>query len=911
MGAIRLLFVIFFSANFILSQETQYKETFLPLNNESYFITGGKATTTKEKLEIESEDNSFQLISDAYLIPIQNAEPFMAISLNIKYNGSLDHQNSKVYIRASKDGRTFGDWKEAERFDLSAPEDGSYKTDLIFFEKDAKYFQVKLTMQKNIKNDKFVINEIKTVFISPGKTSEEEIERNIKESNQKIYEIKKDKDDNLIQSYPRPSYVARSSWGASLGLTNTNSNRTTTTVTHLVLHHSAGDTYASDYAAVVRSYYIYHTQTNGWADIGYNWLVDPNGVVYQGRAWKSSTEENVVGSHNSGYNGYCLGLNIIGNYEVYQPTQASLNKMAELMAFLCDKFNLDPLATTYFAPMGVLKPVITGHKHSGGGTECPGQYLIAKYDWFRTTVNNLINGGAGVVSLLLPLNDAKFISIKPQLSWNSLSGANNYQLQLSKKSDFSSEVVINENNLTNTTYQVSSNLDYGKKYYWRVKADNTQSWSETRNFTTDPMQPIWERSSRSNNKPEWFGSNTERGIAYTNQKLYVVSRSQGLKVKVLQALTGEDIGELSTENISEGTYYLNDVESTWDGKILACNLTVNANKVPFKIYLWNNDNSKPQLFISFTSSDSVRLGDNFTVYGSLSSNAAIYAAASNSNKVYRWLVVNGALESQTPTLITLQNFVLGTTPSIAPYGYDSNSDFYANSLGKQVTLFSSTGVNKGSISGGVIPSSSSAIKTFVKDDKRFIATFQFNNTASDPNGQNVRLVDATAGSVNVSENNVYGITPRLGEDNNPNGTGDFAYYADNNGNYIIFVLATNSGIGAYWCKAEPLYAGGNLTEVDEKGTISNTSLKNYKLAQNYPNPFNPMTMIEFSLPEKGYISLEVFDIVGRKVAIVAEGFYNEGTHKAYFDASNLNSGIYIYRLKTYRITLSKKMVLIK
>lgn len=914
MGAIRLFLGVFLISTILFAQNAQFKRIKISLEKENFYLSDGKISNAEEKLILEDISEKSVLISDALMIPISDPEPFIAISVRIFFNGSID-QIDNVYVRTSEDGKNYGEWRELEKFDLHPLEEGEYATDVAMFPPNSKFYQIKINLTKASRS-KFEIRELSASFISPGKTPQEEVERYIRESNQKIYELKKDKDGKLTQAYPRPNYVPRSSWGASLGLTNTNSSRVTTTVTHLVLHHSSSDTYANDYAAVVRTYYLSHINDRGWSDIGYNWLVDPNGVLYQGRAWKSSTEENVIGAHNSNYNSNCLGLNIIGNYEVYQPTQKSLDKMADIMAFLCDKFDLNPLATTYFAPLGVNKPVITGHKHSGGGTDCPGVNLISKYDWFRNTVKSLLEGGAGTVTLQSPANDSRMITIKPTLSWNALSGATKYELQVSKKSDFSSDIVINENNLTATSYQPQNNLEYGVKYYWRVKADNTQSWSEVRNFTTDPMQPLWERSSRSQNKPSWFGTNTERGIAYTNGKLFIVSRAEGTKVKVLNALTGEDEGELNVTGVLPGTpsnpvsFALNDIESSWDGKLLACNLTNNANKVPFRIYKWDNETAAPSLFIEFATSDSIRLGDMFTLYGSLSSNAAIYAAAPNSNRVYRWIIANGSLASQTPTLITLSNFTLGTTPSVAPYGYDANSDFYVNSLGKEVTLFSSTGQNKGSISGSVIPSGSSSITTFVKSSKRFIATFQWNNTPDDPNGQNLRLVDVTAGAANVTANDVYGITPRLGNDNNANGTGDFAYWADNNGNYVIFVLATNSGIGAYWCKEDPLYSGGSLTNFEEKKSV-NAVVSDYSLEQNYPNPFNPTTRITFSLPSTEFISLEVYDLLGQKVATLATGVYSSGTHSVSFDAKGLNSGIYIYTLNTRSKTLAKKMILMK
>ncbi len=86
----------------------------------------------------------------------------------------------------------------------------------------------------------------------------------------------------------------------------------------------------------------------------------------------------------------------------------------------------------------------------------------------------------------------------------------------------------------------------------------------------------------------------------------------------------------------------------------------------------------------------------------------------------------------------------------------------------------------------------------------------------------------------------------------------------------------------------------------------------FKLDQNYPNPFNPSTNISFTLPATSEITLEVFDIIGRKVSeIENKNVYAAGSHTINFDASNLASGVYLYRLKTNSFSLSRKMVLIK
>jgi hypothetical protein len=85
----------------------------------------------------------------------------------------------------------------------------------------------------------------------------------------------------------------------------------------------------------------------------------------------------------------------------------------------------------------------------------------------------------------------------------------------------------------------------------------------------------------------------------------------------------------------------------------------------------------------------------------------------------------------------------------------------------------------------------------------------------------------------------------------------------------------------------------------------------YELTQNYPNPFNPSTTIEFALPQAGYMTLKVYNILGQEVAALVAGDHAAGTFKATWDASGLPSGVYFYRLTSGEYVQTKKMVLMR
>jgi hypothetical protein len=95
------------------------------------------------------------------------------------------------------------------------------------------------------------------------------------------------------------------------------------------------------------------------------------------------------------------------------------------------------------------------------------------------------------------------------------------------------------------------------------------------------------------------------------------------------------------------------------------------------------------------------------------------------------------------------------------------------------------------------------------------------------------------------------------------------------------------------------------------GTEQEPLPRTYRLEQSYPNPFNPSTEIVFSLPESGPVRLAVYDLLGRRVALLIDGPTPAGTHRVSFRADDLPSGVYLYRLEAGGFTGTRRMSLIR
>ena len=117
------------------------------------------------------------------------------------------------------------------------------------------------------------------------------------------------------------------------------------------MHHTAGtNAYSpSQSAAIVRGIEIYHVKGNGWNDIGYNFLVDKYGQVFEGRY--GGADKNVIGAHAEGFNTGSFGVAVLGTYTSSAPPAAAQTALANLIAWRLDIAHVDPLSTLMVASL--------------------------------------------------------------------------------------------------------------------------------------------------------------------------------------------------------------------------------------------------------------------------------------------------------------------------------------------------------------------------------------------------------------------------------------------------------------------------------------------------------------------------------------------------------------------------------
>ena len=211
-----------------------------------------------------------------------------------------------------------------------------------------------------------------------------------------------------------PPIVPRLSWGADESIRRGPPSYAAD-VRFAIVHHTAGrnDYSRAEAAAIVKGIQLFHVQGNGWNDIGYNFLVDRFGTIYEGRF--GGVDRNVIGAHALGFNTGSVGIALLGTYGSTPPSSAAQEAIARLIAWRLDLAHVDPTSfltyisggsERYRSGIPVLLSAVSGHRDTGF-TECPGDALYARLGSIAATARS-----TGGLKIFEPKAEASGTSIR-------------------------------------------------------------------------------------------------------------------------------------------------------------------------------------------------------------------------------------------------------------------------------------------------------------------------------------------------------------------------------------------------------------------------------------------------------------------------------------------------------------------
>ena len=227
----------------------------------------------------------------------------------------------------------------------------------------------------------------------------------------------------------KPAIVTRSAWGANESLVTPSAQ--SSKLSALYLHHTAGTNNYTQAQSVqqVRSIVLYHTTILDWGDIGYHFLIDKYGTIYEGR--RGAISSLPIGAQAGGFNTNTMGISAIGNYDEVAPSSALIESIEKVAAWKSAKHGLNINSTTtltsggnqkYAAGARVNVSTFTPHQATSY-TACPGRYLLSKMPSMRANAAKAVANGSGSSSgsttTTPPKNttSAKTYTVQPGDGW--------------------------------------------------------------------------------------------------------------------------------------------------------------------------------------------------------------------------------------------------------------------------------------------------------------------------------------------------------------------------------------------------------------------------------------------------------------------------------------------------------------
>ena len=313
-----------------------------------------------------------------------------------------------IQVRVSPDGIGWENWSVVHR--NADFEDSDTSACLLLLNSNYRFVQFRVLLKAGDNSDSPILRMLLFQFIDPGYSRKAP----------GLAAIITPKAGTSMP--PKPPIISRIDWQCPDGEDAPLWAPEYTSVTHLIVHHTDTSNSSPDWAGDVRAIWYYHTYGNGWGDIGYNYLIDPNGTIYEGRAGG----DDVKGAHFSCANSYTMGVGLLGDFTSILPTTAALSSLEALLAWKAAQRGIDPEGSSYHAASQLTLNNISGHRDGNpmpvgcpSGTVCPGDAFYPMLPAIRSGVAQIIAGSNELPVATLTAPSAGAVLAFPQtFSWS-------------------------------------------------------------------------------------------------------------------------------------------------------------------------------------------------------------------------------------------------------------------------------------------------------------------------------------------------------------------------------------------------------------------------------------------------------------------------------------------------------------
>jgi len=452
LGISSLLGALFVGVNFSQAEQNEFKGT-LYKELPSFDIRRDGMGVTESGKQFQSEiiktDFGFNAVGFVWKQPKENTY--------------------RLKIRTGTSRSALSSWRTLSLMDDVKDGSDRTSTDLYFPDQKSNYFQYQLEL---LRGDQLILEQFKPVYL---------------DSTDSQFQTQ-----TSTQSNSSPYIISRADWGCNESLMTWTPEYAP--VRKIIVHHTAGPNNPSDPKATIRGIYQYHAVTLGWGDIGYNYLVDQYGNVYQGR----KGDNGVIGGHASGYNTGSVGIAVLGTYTSVAPSSAARNAVAKVSAWKAAYNGFKPNEKSSWKDEYTYN--VAGHRDYNS-TACPGNAFYSCLSSIRSTAYNSYfkNYEPGAVT------DLRVVARQPdqvELEWTASGGFWEYGLPevtqifysttpIKDQYSFLGVVAVAPEIPGSLQRETVTGLSPGVRYYFAVRSKNwNNKWSTVSKNACDFTKPI-------------------------------------------------------------------------------------------------------------------------------------------------------------------------------------------------------------------------------------------------------------------------------------------------------------------------------------------------------------------------------------------------------------------------------------